>query len=231
MNRQRRGQRGFTLVEMLVATTVTVLVASSTTIILRNAAAVRSRADRQMTAQMQARAAVGAIATAVANVSRFPKGQWRMEGIVDTISDAPADRIRLETVSRRPIRLGQSESDAREMEFYLVQEPDQPGLMLMRRTDPTRNAEPDGGGVLECVARNVAALDIDWYDGAQWLDQWPGETVQQTAAQAIRLPQAVRIRLGVLTEGRPPIAVGAMRVVNFPYLPAELMTRDEGGSP
>ena len=204
---------GFTLVELIVATTLTTLVAGSTVAILRTTAAAKDRAHTQMELQQQARTAVLAIATALANADRYPDRDILFEGLDDWLNDMPADRIRFFTVSRKTIRSAQPESDIKECEFFLAQPPDKDWPLLMRRIDPTRNEPPDDGGVLECVAENVLSLNFLYHDGTVWLEDWP----QGTRGW----PLAVRIELTVLTETDRPETWTTSRTVSFPHRVAQ----------
>ena len=205
----RQSQSGFTLVELIVATTLTVMVTGSTVAILRSASAAKRRADIQLDVQQQARAAVQAIATALANADRYPSRDTIFEGLDDFADEVPVDRIRFSTINHKTIRLGQPESDVKQCEFYLAQPPEEPLYVLMRRTDPTRNEEPDEGGVLEIIAENVLGLNFRYHDGIAWRDDWD----QSGNAR----PLAVRIELAVATKTYPPKIWTTSRVVSFPH--------------
>ena len=207
----KRRHNGFTLVELIVATTLTVLVAGSTAGILRSITAARRRVDSQATAQQELRLAVGAIATALRNSHRAGS-RVVVEGIDDWRDGMPSDRIRMFTVSRNAVRAGQPESDVMECEFGLARRPEEPNApaMLVRRIDPTRNEEPDGGGVVEPIAENVLALDFAYHDGFEWRDEWSRDTEGSLLA--------VRIRLMVLAPGDIEKIWTTSRIVSFPYL-------------
>lgn len=209
----RRQQAGLTLVELIVATTLTTLVAGSTVGILRSTAAARERAQNQLAVQQQARAAVLAIATALANADRYPDRDAVFEGLDDWLGEMPADQIRFFTVSKRKVRWGQPESDLRECKFFLTEASEQALPALMRRTDPTRNETPDEGGVLECMAENVLGLNLLYHDGMGWCEDWP----QGSRGR----PLAVRIELAVLAKSQPPKVWTISRVVSFPHRRAQ----------
>ena len=224
---------GFTIAELIVAVTLTALVSGSTVAIMRSTGAARRLVDSQMSRQQRARAGVSAVAAALSNASRLGGDETVLEGTDDWIGAMPADRIRLFVVRRGPVRLGQPESDVKECEFILSWPPgrgpdsgDDSPPMLMRRTDPTRNETPDGGGVVEVVADNVVSLDLAYHDGIEWLPDWPKERKGW--------PMAVRIRLAVLGDtgsrrsdasGRPKVWT-ISRIVNFPHPPAQMPVQD-----
>src|SRR5690606_32802021 len=166
---RRRRTSGFTLVELLVAATVAALVVGSAGLMLSHVTAAHKRVDRQMRLQQEARAAADAIALALRNAYRPSLDDTAdLLGEDGWIGDFPADRIRFYSVSWEPVRRGWPESDVRLVEFFILEPPEdlpdqQP--VLMRRLDPTRNPEPDEGGVLDRVAQGVLGLDIAYYDG------------------------------------------------------------------
>ncbi len=207
----RHRHSGFTLVELIVATTLTVMIAGSTLLILRGVSTARRGLDRQMAVQQQARVAIRAITTALRNGCRSGKLETKLVGLAGDPRENPSDRFRLFVVSRRTIRTGKPESDVKEMEFFLRGPRTNSPPGLMRRTDPTRNELPDGGGVLECVAENVVAMELKYHDGVRWRPDWP---------EKMRTwPLAVRIRLVIATKEWPS-GWPVIRVVTFPHHPA-----------
>jgi type II secretion system protein J len=63
--------------------------------------------------------------------------------------------------------------DLAQVEFYLNQDPDRPdlGLMMRQRTLP---ADPQWGhGDADELAPDVASFDVRFFDGAQWVEDWP----------------------------------------------------------
>jgi len=159
------------------------------------------------------------MATALLNANRSGGPQAMLVGENGWLGDMPADWVRLFTISHEAIRPGQPESDVRECEFFL-REPTYGQLpALMRRVDPTWNEQPDGGGVLERVARNVVGLDVSYHNGIEWREEWPEKTEGW--------PLAVRIRLAVQALDRPREVWTVSRVVNFPRFSRSGQRREE----
>ncbi|MDY7011001.1 MAG: hypothetical protein SVV80_09660 [Planctomycetota bacterium] len=219
-------QSGFTLAELVVATMLTVLVTGSTVAILRSTTATRRLVNRQMSLQQETRLAVNTVATSLRNAYRSTGDQATLEGTDGWLGEMPADRVRFFTISRGTVRQDQPESDVKECEFFLHEPTDQAMPSLMQRLDPTRNKQPDGGGVVQCVAENILGLDLAYHDGRQWLDEWPEGTKGW--------PVAIRIRLAVTEAPSTNRHVGGhssqvgtrnvwttSRVVNFPHRPVQ----------
>ena len=129
----------------------------------------RTRLSTQMDVAAEGDAALRAVTEALRNALRpapgtdGETGNPLFEVIQDEVDGRPADRLRFETLDRRPVRPGQPESDVREVAFSLeAVDPDPSGgglsggpegpFTLRRRLDPTRNvgegveAEPGGDG-------------------------------------------------------------------------------------
>jgi len=209
-----RTHHGFTLVELVAALSVTVLVVGSTAVILRTVTAARGRVDKQMAAQQEARAAINAVVTALRNAQRpAPDQRPLLDGADDWRGDEPADRIRFFTISHRTVRHEQPESDLRQVEFALMEsdDPDAAGAKLMRRTDPTLNAEPDGGGIIERIAENVVSFDIRYHNGIDWQDDWP--------ERQNGWPKAIRVRLSIVHDQQRHTLRSVSRLIAFPHWP------------
>jgi len=104
-----------------------------------------------------------------------------------------------------------NELSENDKEFFLHQKDLDAPPSLMRRLDPTRNARPDGGGVIERVADNIICLDIAYFHAGQWLDEWTEEHSGW--------PEAVRVRIVAVTADPPRRSVALSRIVNFPHSP------------
>ncbi len=211
---------GLTLVELIVAMTLTAMVAGGTAVMLRSVTGPRGRAERQMAVQQEARSAVAAVAAALRNAHRGGGEDWALEGRTGWLDGRPADAIRFFTVSGRAVRPGEPEGDVRECEFFLARVEGRRWPTLMRRTDPTRNGPADGGGVVEPVADNVVALALAYHDGARWQDRWPRTSRQW--------PAAVRVWLTAVDDPDGEVVCPAGVTVDFPYW-AEAKAESEPG--
>lgn len=214
--RRRRG--GFTLLELIVATTVTVLVTGSTLLLVRNLTAAQMRVDGQSELQQEARAAAHAIATALRNAYRPPAGEQRdvqdwplLVGEAGFRGDLAEDTLRLLSVSHRTVRREEPESDVREIEFGLAEVEGRRFPVLTRRTDPALLEPDDRGGVLERLAHNIVSLEIAYYDGLAWRQDWHSHDDGWPLAVRISLLAVAERGDGQLLEW--PVE----RLVSFPY--------------
>ncbi len=208
----RRSAGGFTLLELVVAASLVGLVAAAGVTLTNQLGEARLRAERAAAHHAEADAAISAIGTALQNLFRnHERRPLAFVGTQQTLDGRPADRLRFFTVSDAPVRPGSPESDVHEVEFYLEAAEENGPAVLMQRTDPTRNAEPDGGGVLERVAGQIVALSFEYFDGQQWAVDWPEDLS--------RLPVAVRVRVGVRLGESGETVRSHQRLVYLPRMP------------
>lgn len=199
----------FTLVELLVALMVTILLVGSAAAVLRAVTGARQVTENRLQGEQAATVALRTITSALRNAYRpVSDNDVLFEGTLERSEPFPLARVRFRAIDRRVIRAGQPESDVHEIEFFLRDDGSRPAPMLMRRTDPTRNIDPDGGGVVEPLAMDILGLDLQYFDGQQWLDRW-AETEK-------RWPTAVNVRLIYLADAATGRQGAVSRLVNFP---------------
>ncbi len=204
---RRRNKAGFTLVELLVALLMTVLLVGSATAMLRSVARAREVIGTRVHGEQEAMVALKTITNALRNAYRpVTDDDVLLEGVLERSEPFPVSRVRFRAVERRIIRAGQPESDVHEIEFFIRDDGEH--RALMRRTDPTRNPPPDGGGVVEPLALDVVGLDVEYLDGQKWVDRWP-ETQK-------RWPLAINVSLIYRADSASERLVSVSRLVNFP---------------
>jgi type II secretion system protein J len=101
------------------------------------------------------------------------------------------------TIGRTKARIDQPEGDLYEVEYYLMQQGET--MVLMRRLWPNPSKELEPGGILTIIAEDIAAFEVQYFDGEEWSDEWPEEM------QA--LPDLVVVSIAAKQSGRsnPPV--------------------------
>lgn len=219
----RRPNSAFTLAELIVAAVLTAMIGGATVAMVRSTGGARQLTDRRWRLQQEAAHGADAIAAALRNAWTNGQERYRLVGADGWLDDRPADALRLFVTTRATVRPQRPESDVMECEFGLARPEDlpdlvwdgeAPGTLLVKRIDPTLNEEPDRGGVVYRLARNVVLLDVQYFDGVDWLDDWPADMTS--------LPMAVRVTLGVaqpaeeVAPGKAPAVVTVRRWVAYP---------------
>ena len=184
-----RGGRGFTLVELLVASSILALLAAAGLAAFstgtRSAAKVRRRGRMLARGQavLQRMAADLRVALAHKDV-RLTSLDVRYEGRdVDTV----------DFIAIRPARVAEEEgvTGRCEVGYHIDSDPDSGAQWLLRRQDDTLDDDELEGGALRAVGPFVSELNLQFYDGLTWRDGW--DDPQQ-------LPAAVRIEMVMVDE-------------------------------
>lgn len=167
---------GFTLVEVLVASTIAVFIAMVAAGALRTMTASSDAVDRNIDAAAEVRFAANVIARDLQNFYRTDDiEQTKLIGMLDSAgADLTASHIIFYAVSRIKARSDQPEGDIYEIEYYLTQD-EQEKSKLMRRVWPNPSDELEPGGMLTVIAEDVELFDIEYFDGEAYVYEWPEE--------------------------------------------------------
>ncbi|UCD00355.1 MAG: prepilin-type N-terminal cleavage/methylation domain-containing protein [Phycisphaerales bacterium] len=167
---------GFTLVEVLVASTIAVFIAMVAAAALRTMTASSDAVDRNIDAAAEVRFAANMIARDLQNFYRTDDiEQTKLIGMLDSGSaDVTASHIIFYTVNRIKARPDQPEGDIYEVEYYLSQDEEERSR-LMRRLWPNPSEELEPGGMLTVIAEDIELFDIEYFDGEGYVYEWPEE--------------------------------------------------------
>ena len=167
---------GFTLVEVLVASTIGSFIAlvavGSLRVIIGGAEAV----DNNINAAAEVRFAANMIARDLVNLYRDEEiANTRFIATVeDTDDGGSTSYLVFYSVGRTKARVGQPEGDIYEVEYYLAKDGEETSA-LMRRLWPNPHEEFEPGGILTVIAENIEIFEISYFDGEEWADEWPEE--------------------------------------------------------
>lgn len=211
MRPHRQPGRGFTLVELLVASIIGALVIGATYGALsqvirgRDGAAARQQAFSRasLAAELIARDLEGALRDADL---RFAKVAIQNAGT--TVE--PRDELVLFTAHMHPARpwTEQAEGPERESHFRIMPSgltaPGSVATSLWRRVDPVCDETPDGGGLAAPLVDGVVSLAAEAADSEQWYEDWDSDIDG--------LPHAVRFTV-VATDDSGRYRAAARRTV------------------
>jgi type II secretion system protein J len=139
--------KGFTLVEILVASTIGAFVALVAVGTLRAVTASSEMVDSGIATAAEVRFASNMVARDLVNLYRDKtKANTKLIGTVVQSGQGDTSYLILYTVSRVKARAGRPEGDIYEVEYYLAQGEDK--SRLMRRFWPNPNQEAEPGGIL-----------------------------------------------------------------------------------
>lgn len=166
---------GFTLVEVLVASTISVFIALVAAGAIRTMTASNDAVDQNINAAAEVRFAAGMIARDLQNFYRSDSMEnTRLIGTLEQLTgETSASYLIFYTVSRIKARADQPEDDIYEVEYYLAQEEEK--SMLMRRVWPNPNKDLEPGGMLTVIAEDIEAFEVQYFDGEEYTYEWPEE--------------------------------------------------------
>jgi general secretion pathway protein J len=199
------GNRGFTLVEVLVASTIGAFLALVAVSTLRVVSTSAEMVDSNVATAAEVRFAARTIATDLVNLYRDTEQRnMKFVGIIEESGEIPVCCLTFYTVGRTKARIDQPEGDIYEVEYLLLR--DEERSALTKRLWPNPNEELEPGGVLSVIAENIDVFQVRYFDGEQWQDEWPEEMRS--------LPELVEVVIAAAEPGRDNLIMESV-LVNF----------------
>lgn len=205
--------RGFTLAEILVASTISVFVAVVAVGALKTVSDGTQIVTRHSETVTEVRFAARMLARDLANLYRDQDARsMRIVGASQG-ADSAVSYLRFYATGRTNARFGQPEGDVYEVEYFLGESPmvedEVSSSSLYRRLWPNPDEDRQPGGILTPLAENIDVFQIRFSDGQQWTSDWPEEMRS--------LPELIEVTLVTLAQGEGnPIAESF--TVSFPRL-------------
>ena len=187
---------GFTLVEVLVATTIGTFIALVAIGALRAVTAGAQVVEANINTAAEVRFAARTIRHDLVNMYRTAnKRDTKFIAIADTSGAVPTSYLVFYAVNRTKARSQQPEGDVYEVEYYVKVDEDK--SMLMRRLWPNPTDDLEPGGMLSVIAEGIEVFEARFFDGTEWTYEWSEE---MTA-----LPLLVELNIAATQEttGRP----------------------------
>ncbi len=190
---------GFTLAEVLVASTLSSFIAIVAVGALNAVLHTSHMVNQASEVNGEVRFAARMLARDLANLYRDPNPESvKLVGASQGSDTTGPPFLTFYTVGRTPARADQPEGDVYEVEYFLggSRELDAEGgsdepTILFRRLWPNPDKEREPGGILTPVAEGIAVFYIRFSDGQEWTNQWTEE--MRT------LPKLVEVTLGTAT--------------------------------
>jgi len=207
VSENRRHLRGFTLLELLVATAMTAVLAGSLYATLHIAFKARRTADAAVGQMWKAELAVERIRIDLESAV-VPKGILAGGFLGEDGTDAsgqPRDALILHCTATGATET-EGAGDIRMVELICEAADDSEGMILVRRVSrhllATGIEEPPG----QTLCRGVRSLDLKYHNGTDWEDSWDSTTHSNS------LPLAVRVTLELIAEDGQNAGLGGYTV-------------------
>ncbi len=187
---------GFTLVEVLVATTIGTFIALVAIGALRAVTVGAQVVEANINTAAEVRFAAKTIRHDLVNMYRTAnKRNTKFIAMADNSGAVPTSYLVFYAVNRTKARSQQPEGDVYEVEYYVKVDEDK--SMLMRRLWPNPTDDLEPGGMLSVIAEGIEVFEARYFDGTEWTYEWPEE---MTA-----LPLLVELNIAATQErtGRP----------------------------
>jgi general secretion pathway protein J len=227
-----RRQNGFTLAEVLVASTISGFVTLVAVGALKAVGDSAGRVNRFSETTSELRFAARMMARDLANLYRdLDVRQMKLVGASQTADTAGPAFLTFYTVGRAKARADQPEGDVYEVEYILGSQSreetsrsdeEAEKSILFRRLWPNPDRERSPGGILTPVAENIDVFQVRFYDGQEWIDQWTEEMQS--------LPQLLEVTLAVGTPEDGSMMMETF-LVNFARLQASASPPPGEGEP
>lgn len=202
----RSRKKGFTLVEVLVATTIGAFIVSVALCALKVVSVSAEIVDDNIETAAELRFASNILSRDLMNLYR--DSDIRNMKFVGTIAESGGRSVSVltfYTVGKTKARIDQPEGDVYEVEYYLLEDKEKSFLMRRLWPNPDPN-ESEPGGVLTAIARDIDVFEVRYFDGEDWSDEWPQELWS--------LPELVEVSVATIRpEGRGSATESFM--VNF----------------
>jgi len=216
---------GFTLVELLLASTLGTFIALVAVGTLRVITASSETVNGNIDAAAEVRFASELIARDLVNLYRDQNFMnMKLVGEAQEIAQGTSTSIlTFYTVNRVKARVDQPEADVYEVEYYLARDEEQSALFRRLWPYPDPNDEVEPGGVLTAIAENIDVFEVRYFDGSEWSDEWPEE--MQT------IPQLVEVNIVSIPppRGSPAVASIMVNLVRSVGATAEMLESTELG--
>ena len=189
-------RRAFTLVELLVTSSMLALLGSAGYVVF--AAGIRSAQKARRLNAMVAHAEQAVTAMAVDIRAAVEHDGVRMTSLDSLYEGRDVDT--LDFIAART-RRGEREPGATarcEIGYYIDNDPDTEARGLLRREDGTLDDDPLEGGAASLAGPYVSELDLEFFDGLDWVSGWEDPE---------RFPSAIHIDIIVVDqyEMEPPL--------------------------
>lgn len=196
---RRAGQRGLTLIEVLVSVALLAMIATliygAFDSLSRAKKGEAQRGDRAR----QARGALDRMARELTSAyltmhTPPPSLQTRVVAFMGR-NGMPYDRVDFASFAHRRVDKDAKESDQAEIGFFALPDPDKENKVdLVRREQTPPDQDPQRGGVVSVLCEDIESFDVRYFDPTtgQWLETWDSTNV---TGQQNRLPYEVKITL------------------------------------
>jgi len=210
-----RRNTGFTLLEMILAIAVTAIVSAALFTSLSGAFKTRRKAEDALSGREAARTALEILRT---DIECIPPAGSRISGIFlgenySGMNRADADALTYVTANPN-LKSDQDVADLRGIELRLLESEDDPDHYVLARMVTGNLLTPvTPEPALQVLARRVVSLNIQYYDGGDWIDEWNSIELDNAMPPAVRIELVIAPQLSREPEDEVELEASYIRTV------------------
>ncbi len=189
----RKPQDAFTLVELLLAATLTAIILGSAFVSL----SIVMKAYKELSSKTNqaeiARLILDRMRIDLESTFYSPhEDLTRFVGYDQIAGELSVDSLTFISAVNRPVDTGGGTSDLAEIQYYVDMDESTPERWLLRRMDNTPDSDPFTGGQVALLGPQVQSLDFQFFDGTMWWPEWDSTE---------DIPLAVNVTIGLFEAG------------------------------
>ena len=212
---KNRTRNAFTLVELLVASSITVvIIAGSLLTVSFVIQTYKTEGNKENTAEI-AQLVLERMRLDLSSIYISPfQDATRLVAYDQESEECDTDSLTFMSCINSPVLTGTGTSDLAEVQYFIDSDPDTPERWLIRRFDPTPDEEFFTGGTNALLGPHVESLNFMFFDGSSWFTSWDSKK---------GLPAAINITIGIFfakTEDEVPTRENLQQFSTTVWLPA-----------
>jgi len=199
-----RHPRGFTLIEVMIAISISAVIGVMVAGAFQRAYAARELVEAQGERIFGARLALGRLAREVSMAflsEHYDHDRYRdRPTLFRGKSSGGRDSLLFTAMAHQRLVRNARESDQSMVEYTVDSDPDVPGEQALFRREKTHiDDDPDHGGTSAVLCQHVTAFEVSYWDWKkqEWVKEWSTATTERQGM----LPTRVRFRLRLKMPG------------------------------
>jgi type II secretion system protein J len=179
-HRRRSLRRGFTMLEFILAGILLAMVLVAMGMAMQQVVKARNATRGRVDAHIRADAALRMIRRDLVSLLRredlfYTRVLLTENWVMREGEEVSRDEILVFNNRMQSTRDLLYNGDGMEFETQYRVEDDDLGPMLWQRRDPMPDAYPEGGGIVTPVVEGIMGLDLQAWNGIDWLDEWDSD--------------------------------------------------------
>jgi len=215
-------ERGFTLIEIMVASAIGAVVAVVAVATMQSVVAARDKCALIDSLNGEVNYVCELLKRDLQNLYRDRENGSLLESQMQESGDALFPSFRFFTIKRNKLRFDEPEGDVYQVHYFIKLDEETQKKTLMYRCAPViagleEEEEMSSGGIMMPVSENVSQFEVSFYDDKQWHEEWVEDNGD--------LPELIEITFSCGADESRDI-VSRNVLLNIPRLSGEVSADD-----